>query len=63
MSTVWIVTGAEADRHGRAIAEASLEAGDQVGATARHTDQLPIWSRGTGRECRSKRSGDSTSLQ
>jgi len=45
------------------MAEASLKAGDQVGATARNTDQLPIRSGGMGRECRSKRSGDWTSLQ
>jgi NAD(P)-dependent dehydrogenase (short-subunit alcohol dehydrogenase family) len=39
MSKVWIITGSGSGL-GRAIAEAGLEAGDQVVATARNTDQL-----------------------
>jgi NAD(P)-dependent dehydrogenase (short-subunit alcohol dehydrogenase family) len=39
MSKVWIVTGSGSGL-GRAIAEAALEAGDHVVATARNTDQL-----------------------
>jgi NAD(P)-dependent dehydrogenase (short-subunit alcohol dehydrogenase family) len=39
MSKVWIITGSGSGL-GRAIAEACLEAGDQVVATARNTDQL-----------------------
>ena len=39
MSKIWIITGSGSGL-GRAIAEACLEAGDQVVATARNTDQL-----------------------
>jgi NAD(P)-dependent dehydrogenase (short-subunit alcohol dehydrogenase family) len=39
MSKVWIITGSGSGL-GRAIAEAGLEAGEQVVATARNTDQL-----------------------
>ena len=39
MSKVWIITGSGSGL-GRAIAEAALEAGDNVMATARNTDQL-----------------------
>ena len=39
MSKVWIITGSGSGL-GRAIAEAGLEAGDQVVATARNIDQL-----------------------
>jgi NAD(P)-dependent dehydrogenase (short-subunit alcohol dehydrogenase family) len=39
MSKVWLITGSGSGL-GRAIAEAGLEAGEQVVATARNTDQL-----------------------
>jgi len=39
MSKVWIITGSGSGL-GRATAEAGLEAGDRVVATARNTDQL-----------------------
>ncbi|HET7535241.1 MAG TPA: SDR family NAD(P)-dependent oxidoreductase [Candidatus Didemnitutus sp.] len=39
MPKVWIITGSGSGL-GRAIAEAALQAGEQVVATARHTDQL-----------------------
>jgi NAD(P)-dependent dehydrogenase (short-subunit alcohol dehydrogenase family) len=39
MPKVWIITGSGSGL-GRAVAEAALDAGEQVVATARHTDQL-----------------------
>jgi NAD(P)-dependent dehydrogenase (short-subunit alcohol dehydrogenase family) len=39
MGETWLITGSSRGL-GRALAEAALEAGDQVVATARHPEQL-----------------------